>query len=199
MTKEYTHYINDWTFLNYWLNYELNKSPFYKNIFVNEFYNNMENYILHILGYVFFINDEIYDINKDELDKIHILFNLYSNYYGIINEGNIVCKTKDICLDFSNKCAEEYKKGIIKCENIDSDFCRNIDQFKRKYVSLKESDKSKDDFNSNELIPLPTYDQALQEYHSELNRKITIVTISILCSIFGIILILFYLYKVQIN
>ncbi|CAI7724323.1 hypothetical protein PVPAM_000044800 [Plasmodium vivax] len=195
VSREDLNYKNNWAFLNYWLNYELNKSTFNKNTCVKNFYNYMENYIFDILEYGFFISDEIFDINKDELDKLHILFNLYSNYHQIINEANIACNTKDTCLDYSKKCVLEYKKGIIQCPNNISDFCKVIEQFKIKYDGLKSKPKSSRHFSTSELISLPSHEEALNEYPSELNKKITIVTISILCSIFGIILILFYLYK----
>ncbi|CAI7724304.1 PIR protein [Plasmodium vivax] len=197
LSRSNTHYIEDCAFLNYWLNYELNKSAFYKNISVKIFYQGMEGYVQDKLNYLLLTNDEIFDINKDELDKIHILFNLYTDYHKIYSKGELICAPKNICLDFSNKCVQEYKKGIIKCQNKESDFCKAIAKFKSTYGTLKENNKSNNHFNSKELIPLPSYEQTSEEFLSLFNRRknIAIATISIICSIFGTILILFYLYK----
>ncbi|KMZ77120.1 hypothetical protein PVIIG_06185 [Plasmodium vivax India VII] len=199
MSTSDPNYKNEWAFFNYWLNYEFNKNTFNKHIYVKDFYNDMENYVNVKLNYAVLTNDEIFDINKGELDKMHILFNLYSNYYKIYSNDEIICSQKPICLDYSKKCVQEYKNGIIKCPEIKSDFCNAIEEFENKYETLKKSTKSKDYFNPNELISLPSYQEAFNEYQSELNKRIAIVTISIICSIFGIILILFYLYKVQRN
>ncbi|KMZ77229.1 hypothetical protein PVIIG_06315 [Plasmodium vivax India VII] len=200
MTQRDHEYIYHWASLNYWLNAELNKSTFYKNICVKEFYNNMESYVQDILKYGVLMDDEIFDINKDELDKIHILFNIYSNYQGIINNGEIVCKNENICLDYYRKCFQEYKNGIIMCPKYDTDFCKELEKFQEKYEKIKNPEPRTNIYDYNIIKPLPSHKEALQEYLSELKRKkITIATLSVICSMFGIILILFCLYKVQIN
>ncbi|KNA01555.1 hypothetical protein PVNG_05001 [Plasmodium vivax North Korean] len=191
-------YIKDWAFLNYWLNCELNKSVLYKNTYVKEFYHGMEGYVQEKLKYGFLTDIEIFDINEDKLDDIHLLFNLYSNFHRIINEDKIVCKNENICLDYYSKCVQEYKRGIIKCRKEDSDFCKVIGAFRKKYDALKSKTISSSHFSTSELKSLPSHEEALDEYNNELyRRKITIATISIICSIFGISLILFSLYKVQ--
>ncbi|VUZ93027.1 PIR protein [Plasmodium vivax] len=196
MSTSDPNYIKDWAFLNYWLNCELNKSVLYKNTYVKEFYHGMEGYVQDKLNYLLLTNDEIFDINKDELDKIHILFNLYTDYHKIYSNDKLICAQKSICLDYSKKCVEEYKKGIIKCEKNESDFCKAIRVFEKEYERLIQNNKKMGDFNTKDLITLPSYEVALKEYQSELyRRKISIAIISIICSIFGIILILFYLYK----
>ncbi|KMZ76631.1 hypothetical protein PVIIG_06428 [Plasmodium vivax India VII] len=192
-------YLSAVHFLNYWLNAELKKKMFNKNVCVKDFYDHMETYAQFIDNIHIYSYDEICVIKNDELDNMNILYNLYSNYYNVFNGSNIVCATKESCLEYSKQCFQEYKKGIIKCENNDSDFCKAIKEFENKYDSLKRGNKTNNGFNSKELMPLPSYEQAFEEYQSELNRRITIVTISIICSIFGIIIILFYLYKVQRN
>ncbi|KMZ76784.1 hypothetical protein PVIIG_05385 [Plasmodium vivax India VII] len=193
-------YLSAVGFLNYWLNAELKKKMFNENIIVNDFYDVLEPYALSIGSINFSSIDEISVIKNDELNNMNILYNIYSNYYNVYNESDIVCNTKATCIDYSKKCVQDYKKLIIKCPQIQSDFCKAIDKFKNKYESLNKSTKSNGDFHSKDLISLPSYQEALEEYQSQLYRKkITIATISIICSIFGIILILFYLYKVQIN
>ncbi|CAI7719367.1 PIR protein [Plasmodium vivax] len=189
-------YLSAVNFLNYWLNAELKKKLFKENIDVNDFYDNLETYAQSIDAISFLNIKEICVIKNDELNNMNILYNIYSNYYNVYNESDIVCNTKATCIDYSKKCVQDYKKLIIKCPQIQSDFCKAIDMFKNKYESLNKSTKSNGDFHSKDLISLPSYQEALEEYQSQLYRKkITIATISIICSIFGIILILFYLYK----
>ncbi|VUZ99496.1 PIR protein [Plasmodium vivax] len=189
-------YVSVVNFLNYWLNTELKKKMYNENICVKDFCDNLETYSYGIVDIKMHSNDEIYVIKNDDLENMNILYNLYSNYYNVYNGSNIVCTAKDTCLEYSKKCFEEYKKGIIKCEKSESDFCKAIRVFESEYKSLKQQNKSNDDFNSKDLITLPSYEEAFNEYLSELKRRnITIATISIICSIFGIILILFSLYK----
>ncbi|KMZ90592.1 hypothetical protein PVMG_05739 [Plasmodium vivax Mauritania I] len=193
-------YLSATCFLNYWLNAELKKKLFNENVSVQDFYDDLENYALLMNTINFRTIDEIYIIKNDDLENMNILYNLYTNYYNVFNGRNIVCTTKDTCLEYSRQCVQEYKKGIIKCKTNDSEFCKAIKEFQNKYDILIGDNKTKNGFSTSELKSLPSHAEVLQEYGSELNRrKITIVTISILCSIFGIILILFYLYKVQIN
>ncbi|KMZ77409.1 hypothetical protein PVIIG_05631 [Plasmodium vivax India VII] len=193
-------YLSAVNFLNYWLNAELKKKLFKENIYVNDFYDNLETYAQSIDTISFLNIKEICVIKNDELDNMNILYNIYNNYYNVYNESDIVCSSKATCLDYSNKCVQEYKKGIIKCKTNDSEFCKAIKEFQNKYDILIGDKKTKNGFSTSELKSLPSHAEVLQEYGSELNRrKITIVTISIMCAIFGIILILFYLYKVQRN
>ncbi|KMZ89353.1 hypothetical protein PVBG_06189 [Plasmodium vivax Brazil I] len=187
-------------FINYWLNTELKKKMYNEKVCVNDFCDNLETYAQGIVDIKMHSNDEIYVIKNDDLDNMNILYNLYTNYYNVFNGSNIVCTTKDTCLEYSRQCVQEYKKGIIKCKTNDSEFCKAIKEFQNKYDILIGDNKTKNGFSTSELKSLPSHAEVLQEYGSELNRrKITIVTISIMCAIFGIILILFYLYKVQRN
>ncbi|CAG9479383.1 unnamed protein product [Plasmodium vivax] len=163
-------------FLNYWLNAELKKKMYNKNICVRHFYDDLDNYAYDAINYSLYNYDKIYVIKNDDLENMNILYNLYSNFYIVYDGSKIVCDRKDTCLEYSKKCVQEYKKGIIKCKEKGSVFCQAIEKFNGKYESLQSSSKSKGDFNSKDLISLPSYEQAFEEYQSELNKRITIFT-----------------------
>ncbi|CAG9485762.1 unnamed protein product [Plasmodium vivax] len=185
-------------FLNYWLNFRLSEGKHNENICVKQFYDDMESYCVKTFEFVVLL-DVIYDLDKGELDKMNILYNLYYNYYKIFKDDNIVCDGKSTCSQYTKNCLKYYGDGIIKCPNRETDnFCRELDDFRDKYEQLrKRTDISKNGYKPSDMESLPTRDQAIYLRGSALQnlKNIVIWALYIMGPTVGISLIFLYFYK----
>ncbi|VUZ95555.1 PIR protein [Plasmodium vivax] len=129
----------NWGFLNYWLNFEL--SQVNNKICVKDFYDEMES---HCDGkFDGLITDDImYNLKKDDLHKMHLLYSLYKKYTDIDDIlGN---RTKDdtkLLLSYSTACCRDYLEANYMCkgendDNNNSQFCAQLKKFKTKYDGL---------------------------------------------------------------
>ncbi|KMZ83538.1 hypothetical protein PVBG_00618 [Plasmodium vivax Brazil I] len=187
-------------FLNYWLNIRIHEDKPNENICVKQFYDDMENYCVKTLQY--FVSTNIfYDMDKDELDKMNILYNLYYNYYKIFNYNNIVCDGKSSCSQYTNNCLKYYGDGIIKCPTGKTDnFCRKLDDFRDKYEKLqKGTDISNNGYKPSDMESLPTREQAIYLRGRALQnlKDIVIWAMYIIGPTAGLSLIFLYFYKVK--
>ncbi|VUZ99365.1 PIR protein [Plasmodium vivax] len=124
-----------------------------------------------------------------------ILNNLYKNYGKIFNEkSNVVCGSKENCLEYSKKCYNEYKKGLIRCFNKQGKWCEKLIEFNNMYKSKNKSASLLGVFSYNNLIELPRHEDVQYELYGGLKswKNLTILTFSILGSTIGLI---FYFYK----
>ncbi|CAG9472739.1 unnamed protein product [Plasmodium vivax] len=134
--KKDPNYINDWNFLNYWLNIKLKENMLNKSNCVYDFYEGIET---HCIGTFSIPNtqDLIYNINNDNLykmNKLYILYEKYSKLYDVLNK-----KPKeelDASLDLSQDCFYDYVYARYLCVDINTKYCRKLINFKTKYENL---------------------------------------------------------------
>ncbi|KMZ76573.1 hypothetical protein PVIIG_06311 [Plasmodium vivax India VII] len=142
----------NWGFLNYWLNFEL--SQVNKNICVIEFYDDMES---HCTGNFqgFLLKDLMYNIKKDDLNKMNLLFGLYENYRKLNNILTVNPQDKpDSLLEPSTKFCSYYLEANYFCESEDNKFCTYLKSFKKKYEGLYDTVDGKDAEYSKNFIKL---------------------------------------------
>ncbi|SCA83705.1 Plasmodium vivax Vir protein, putative [Plasmodium vivax] len=120
---------------------------------VRDLYDHLESQITGIGGFSIYL-DFICDINKDDLNKMNILYRLYKNYtdlYDILDNSSQ--QVKETSLSLSTSCCKDYLEARYICDtsktNSNSPFCNNLEIFKSKYereiynkVDQKESDFS---------------------------------------------------------
>ncbi|SCA59929.1 VIR protein [Plasmodium vivax] len=127
-------------FLKYWINFKLMKSMKNEDKCVHNIYNALESHITGIDGF----NINLYfeeDINKDDLNKMNILYSLYEKYIDlstILKELSNV--DKQSLLSLSTSCCTHYIEARYICDtsknNNDSQFCRRLNIFESKYKKL---------------------------------------------------------------
>ncbi|KMZ89791.1 hypothetical protein PVMG_06059 [Plasmodium vivax Mauritania I] len=127
-------------FLNYWVNYKLTENMKNERNSVCFVYNILEGQITHSDGYSILL-DFIYDINKDDLYKMNILYRLYKNYtelYTILD--NTSGGVKETSLSLSTACCKDYLEARYICDtsknNSNNQFCNKLNDFVTKYNEL---------------------------------------------------------------
>ncbi|SCA60867.1 hypothetical protein PVC01_000135300 [Plasmodium vivax] len=135
-----TNYIKDCGFLNYWVNWKIHKGEFKEDTSVSDFYEYMDSHVLHYYHYEL-SKDLIYDIDKEELNNMNKLFNLYEKYTklnDIIDDETGI--NKQSLFSVSTECCTDYIKASNICNpdnnNIKSKFCEKLTDFKSKYGKL---------------------------------------------------------------
>ncbi|KMZ88530.1 hypothetical protein PVBG_06135, partial [Plasmodium vivax Brazil I] len=147
-------YKKDCGFLNYWVNWKIQKGEFKEDTTVSDFYDHIDGHVIPEIGYNI-SEGLIYDIDKDELNKMNNLFNLYEKYskinYIIDNEAGL---DKQSLLSVSTECCIDYIKASNICNpdnnNINSKFCEKLKNFESEYEKLYKKDGAKgSDFSDN--------------------------------------------------
>ncbi|KNA01628.1 hypothetical protein PVNG_05788 [Plasmodium vivax North Korean] len=189
--KENDHnYIKCSKFLNYWVNFKLSENMKNDDDSVRDVYNAIESQITGSDGHDIFLCF-IYDINKDDLYRMNILYNLYDKY---IKLKNIIEDTsepnKQSLLNLSTACCPHYIKAGYICNpgnnnNNSSKFCKELNTFKSKYDDIYQKIVQKGADYSNNFIKLEECS----------NPKI--ITTAVTGSIIGLIPLLGVLYKVS--
>ncbi|VVA00378.1 PIR protein, partial [Plasmodium vivax] len=155
---------------------------------VRDVYNAIESQITGSDGHDIFLCF-IYDINKDDLYRMNILYNLYDKY---IKLKNIIEDTsepnKQSLLNLSTACCPHYIKAGYICNpgnnnNNSSKFCKELNTFKSKYDDIYQKIVQKGADYSNNFIKLEECS----------NPKI--ITTAVTGSIIGLIPLLGVLYK----
>ncbi|CAI7721742.1 PIR protein [Plasmodium vivax] len=152
-SQEEHHYKKDYAFLNYWVNFHLSKSIISESNCVNYIYNALESSLYDDLKFRI-PTGTIYDLDKDELNKMNILYNLYENYVKLnaIDYNNPEVDKQKL-LTHSTACCTDYVKASYICsgdnKNNNRKFCEIVTDFESKYeklynpVAQKGSDYSK--------------------------------------------------------
>ncbi|CAI7724062.1 Plasmodium vivax Vir protein, putative [Plasmodium vivax] len=184
--KKDINYRKDFSFLNYWINWKKREGQFNESTCIDDFYTNIENHVLFILGFEF-ENTLIYDIDKYELNKMNKLYNLYEKYTKL---NAVIDSTIDLdkesFLSLSTACCTDYNDANYTCNggnNNDSKFCEKLKTFQSKYEGLQ----NKIDQNR------PEYSDFFKSLSKCPNNKI--ISTAVTGSIVGLIPLLGVLYK----
>ncbi|KMZ76565.1 hypothetical protein PVIIG_06203 [Plasmodium vivax India VII] len=182
-------YKNDCRFFNYWVNFKITKSRSNEYHCVSDLYNAIESQC-----YIDFPNrldvSVIYDIKKDDLYKMNILYNLYENYIKLKNIIDTDSRLeKQSLLPHSTACCTDYIEAKYICNggnnNNSSTFCKKLGTFESKYEQLYQKFNEKTSEFSDDLIKLSECP----------NTKI--ITTAVTGSIIGLIPLFGVLYKVS--
>ncbi|VUZ93678.1 PIR protein [Plasmodium vivax] len=179
-------YKNDCRFFNYWVNFKITKSRSNEYHCVSDLYNAIESHC-----YIDFPNrldvSVIYDIKKDDLYKMNILYNLYENYIKLKNIIDTDSRLeKQSLLPHSTACCTDYIEAKYICNggnNNSSTFCKKLRTFESKYEQLYQKFNEKTSEFSDDLIKLSECP----------NTKI--ITTAVTGSIIGLIPLFGVLYK----
>ncbi|VVA00027.1 PIR protein [Plasmodium vivax] len=135
-------------FFNYWVNFKISKDMINRRNCINEIYDGFESQCPNAFG-VPLDADIIYNINKDDLHKMNLLYSLYKKYKdidGILD--NSTEETKRLLLSYSTACCTEYLEANYMCndsnDNNNSQFCTQLNEFKTKYENLHKRVEGKD-------------------------------------------------------
>ncbi|CAI7724238.1 Plasmodium vivax Vir protein, putative [Plasmodium vivax] len=183
-------YKKDCGFFNYWVNYKISKNIIDESNSIEIIYNGLESQFSIGDDYNMTLNF-ICDINKNELDKMNILYSLYEKYSklkAIINTEQDLDKNELATL--SSQCCTDYNQASYMC-NDDNDngnsnnreFCKNLKRFRTKFESLYENVNKK----------APEYSHYFKSLPKCGNNKI--VTNALIGSMVGIIPLFGVLYK----
>ncbi|SBT73795.1 hypothetical protein, conserved [Plasmodium ovale] len=178
---------NHCSFLNYWLNNELNGSDNNASICVKEFYDKMKD-----IDNSFFVKNlcgkDVYNLEKYDLKNMNILYNLYSIKSKINALGDKENPNRGSC-SHVKECYNTYKEGIINCKNNCFAFRNALQLFKAKYdLELKILSRGLGPCKSDEIVFLPDWNDVLEEYQTERNKQMKNTTLTILIPTFGFIL-----------
>ncbi|CAI7719857.1 Plasmodium vivax Vir protein, putative [Plasmodium vivax] len=173
-------------FLNYWLNSELSQTWFSENNYISVVYNGMDSQLHNNDAYTT-LNCNLFNINKDELHKMTILYNLYEKYSELntITEDMSVLNKQSL-LTLSSECCPHYLEASYICNSGNNDnsiFCEKITDLKSKNDALyKKVHGERPDLSDNFI--------RLSEC-----RNTKIITTSVIGSVVGLIPLLGVLYK----
>ncbi|VVA00108.1 PIR protein [Plasmodium vivax] len=186
-SQEEHNYKKECSFLNYWVNFHIGKSINFESSCVKTIYDALESAVFNDLQYQL-PTEPIYDVEKDELDKMNILYNLYENYNKLnaIDYKNEVQDKKQLLTHSTASCADYIKVSYI-CngdnEKNNPKFCDKLNTFKSKHDALYKDVVAKgSDFS---------------DYFIELSKcpNTKIITTAVTGSIVGLIPLLGVLYK----
>ncbi|KMZ88736.1 hypothetical protein PVBG_05682 [Plasmodium vivax Brazil I] len=181
-------YKKDCGFFNYWVNLRISKSIINGSQCVNYIYNGIDSQFMQS-NFFYSNSDNIYDIDKNELDKMNILYRLYENYSELKTIINATRQQdKRSLLPFSTECCTDYIQAKYICnddDNNESTFCQKLKSFESEYEKLyQEFDRKRSEFSDN-LIKLSECP----------NNKI--ITTAVTGTVVGLIPLFGVLYKVS--
>ncbi|SCA81855.1 Plasmodium vivax Vir protein, putative [Plasmodium vivax] len=132
---------NHCKFLNYWFNSELSQTGFRVNKCIRDIHNGMDSQLVSSKEYIS-LNCELYNIKKDDLNKMNILYNLYENYSELKNITDDTSNLNKQSL-FKHSCAfcPHYLEASYICNPGNSNssiFCQKINDLKSKNDALYE-------------------------------------------------------------
>ncbi|SCA60342.1 Plasmodium vivax Vir protein, putative [Plasmodium vivax] len=151
-------YNNDFAFLNYWVNWKIHEGGINESNPVTDFYNHIGSHAPSEL-ILEFTNNLIYDINKDYLNKMNTLYNLYDNYSKL--NAIDYAKTDQVkqqLLTLSTASCTHYNKAKYICNEDNRKnnlkFCDKLEAFESKYKDLYQIVDTKPSEISNNFIKL---------------------------------------------
>ncbi|KMZ89612.1 hypothetical protein PVMG_06069 [Plasmodium vivax Mauritania I] len=192
---------SDWGFLNYWLNYKFKEIKINENICIKNFYDSIETYFNDIFQDGFAMG-KMYDIKNDDFNNIKALYFLYNKYITLHNILSKPLKEEEkVELDTRNDCYVDYIKARASCIRNENKYCEKLKDFKSKYEALFSLQEGKNQEFNNNFKKLPDDSDVLELLNTILFEENfhSIITIPIILSIFGMILLLFIFYKVKRN
>ncbi|CAI7719409.1 PIR protein [Plasmodium vivax] len=124
-------------FFNYWVNFKISKDMINGRNCINEIYDGFESQCPNDFGAAL-DPGIIYNINKDELYKMNILYSLYDKYTQL---DTILKNTSQVdkqsLLNLSNACCSDYNQASYICNgDNNSTFCTKLKSFDLKYEQL---------------------------------------------------------------
>ncbi|CAI7718641.1 PIR protein [Plasmodium vivax] len=147
-------------FLKYWVNSKLSKSMKNETQCVHSIYNGLESQITGPDGFIIDLEFKD-DINKDDLNKMNILYRLhkiYTDINGILeNDSEDVKKTLS---SLSTACCTDYLVANYMCnggngdDSNNSQFCIQLKKFKTTYEKLYNTVDGKGPEYSKNFIKL---------------------------------------------
>ncbi|KMZ88774.1 hypothetical protein PVBG_06278 [Plasmodium vivax Brazil I] len=181
-------YKNDCGFFNYWVNFKISKNIINGSHCIYYIYNGIDSQFTES-NFFYSNSDNIYDIDKNELDKMNILYRLYENYSELKTIINATRQQdKRSLLPFSTECCTDYIQAKYICnddDNNESTFCQKLKSFESEYEKLyQEFDRKRSEFSDN-LIKLSECP----------NNKI--ITTAVTGTVVGLIPLFGVLYKVS--
>ncbi|SBT52678.1 PIR Superfamily Protein [Plasmodium ovale wallikeri] len=122
---------NGFSFLNFWLNYQLMNIPksivsarqFYDKLKVKDHGFDSENKLI----------DKIYVIEKEHLENMAMLYKLYEKYNAIHDIIKNTDQPEKNCSDYPEECTQLFEKANKNCSTNNVKFCRALETFKTKY------------------------------------------------------------------
>ncbi|SBS91781.1 PIR Superfamily Protein [Plasmodium ovale curtisi] len=148
-------HVNGFSFLNFWLNYQLMNIQ-KSTVTPQQFYSNLKSKDSDFDSEKKLIN-EIHVIEEKHLKNMGMLYNLYKNYNGIYNIIKDTTESEKDCLVYIGECTRIFEEANSNCLPDDINFCRALETFKEKYeYILKESGHKKCKLDKElPLIPYP--------------------------------------------
>ncbi|SBT59391.1 PIR Superfamily Protein [Plasmodium ovale wallikeri] len=183
--KIFTDY--DCDFLNYWLNFKLRESVTDGSINVKQFYKQIKEQNDNFFSKTNDLDEYLYDIDPNVLENMKLLYNLYDNAVKIMsiisNEDYIneeeKQKEQDLCLAYTKKCDENYKKAMDSCLNSNVDFYNALKNFKYAYDIIAEpSSNESNACDSSEFYYFPEYDALLEKKANAIKISSTLLVLS---------------------
>ncbi|KMZ92298.1 hypothetical protein PVMG_03653 [Plasmodium vivax Mauritania I] len=174
-------------FLNYWINIKFRENMNNEYDCVHDVYDALESHITGIGDHyvnLFFI----YDINKDDMYKMNILYSLYEKYIKLKTIIESTLEQKKQVLPLSTECCTDFVQAKYICKddkNNGSTFCKKLESFETKYKMLYPKFEAKRSEFSDSLIKLEECS----------NTKI--ITTAVTGTVVGLIPLLGVLYKVS--
>ncbi|SBT02199.1 PIR Superfamily Protein, partial [Plasmodium ovale curtisi] len=190
---------NAYRYLNYWINYLLNKNSSKSSISVQNFYKNLKVYDKNFDNENI-LKDKIYDINNDALQYMNILNNLYTYYEKIYSKitDSSVTDHQSSCSDDNQNCINKYEEVILNCPDngINTTFCAALSNFKENYEKLQNHNNERNECYKVLLKKLPTYSEVINKYTTtqKWNGENSGI-ITMFPTFWGIIIIIFLTYK----
>ncbi|SBS89830.1 PIR Superfamily Protein, partial [Plasmodium ovale curtisi] len=193
---------NAYRYLNYWINYLLNKNSSNSSICAQTFYKKLKEYDTNFDNQNA-LKDKIYDIKNDALQDMNILNNLYTYYgniYSKITDSSLTDQQRS-CSDDNQKCINKYKEVIHHCPDNDNNtpFCTALRNFKENYEMLQNLNNEHNECSKVVLKNLPTYSEVIDKYRTTSQKwngeNSGIITM--FPTFWGIIIIIFLAYKLK--
>ncbi|CAI7722604.1 Plasmodium vivax Vir protein, putative [Plasmodium vivax] len=187
-------YKKDCEYMNYWLNAKLNKNN-NNHISAKTFYTKLRT-INTKFDAKDSLNDKIHDIDKNELKKLNLLYNLRHKYGKIYNWMTSQTRgSNDICSKNADDLFKDYMEVVNDCSSYESTFCKLLCNLREEYnMAFKTYDEN------NECNAMETKLQTYDEIHlsaSTSSSKIDSNTMSIplLGPTIGLVFILTFFYR----
>ncbi|CAI7724047.1 Plasmodium vivax Vir protein, putative [Plasmodium vivax] len=133
-------YNNESRFFNYWVNFKISKSMIKGSDCIQNIFNSIESQCDSVFHNKLDIS-VIYDIDKNDMHKMNILYNLYENYVKIKAIIDSKSGMDDQSLySHSTACCTDYFKTSYICDADNKSknlkFCEKLETFVSKYRGL---------------------------------------------------------------